>query len=474
MGATAEPWELPEGWAWARLGDLGIWTGGGTPSKSNSEYWENGTIPWVSPKDMKVHVIGETEDTITEAALAESAAKLVSPGSVLMVMRSGILRHSFPVAVTDRPVALNQDLRALTPHEWVLPEYVARFLSRASHAILDACSKDGTTVNSIDTKGLAKFPVPIAPLAEQRRIVARIDELFAEIAEGEAALAEARKGLEVFRRALLKAAVSGDLTLDRREKPQALAANDGGRDGNLATLAAGWKWSTLGELAASVRNGSSVVPRAAQTKFEMLRIAAVRPMKIDPAQIRYLDEHQAKNLGDATVQEGDLLFTRYNGSKELVGVAAVYRDAPRFYPDKLIRVRLREDLSAYADFIAIAVSTGASRKFISSNVKTTAGQQGISGASLKATPIPVPPPEELAEILKRVAQAIGAVEDAGARLGTEASDSTRLRQSTLKAAFEGRLVPQDATDEPAAEVLTRLKQEGGPTHRRQGREKVTA
>ena len=59
------PWGLPEGWVWARLGQLGRWTGGGTPSKANAAFWANGTVPWVSPKDMKVDVIGDTEDFIT-------------------------------------------------------------------------------------------------------------------------------------------------------------------------------------------------------------------------------------------------------------------------------------------------------------------------------------------------------------------------------------------------------------------------
>ena len=188
------PWELPRGWALAKLGDLGKWTGGGTPSKSNSGFWRGGSVPWVSPKDMKTDVIGETEDAITEEAVALSSAKYVPASSVLMVMRSGILRHTFPVAVTDRTVTLNQDLRALTPREGITAAYVAKYLKSASRLVLTDCAKDGTTVNSIEADALERLPIPIAPTNEQRRIVERIDALFAEIANGEAALAEARKG----------------------------------------------------------------------------------------------------------------------------------------------------------------------------------------------------------------------------------------------------------------------------------------
>ncbi|WP_214470874.1 restriction endonuclease subunit S [Mesorhizobium sp. dw_380] len=273
--AVEGPWTLPEGWCWAPLGKLGLWTGGGTPAKANALFWTNGTVPWVSPKDMKVKIIGETEDKITPEAVEGSSAKYVPKGSVLMVMRSGILRHSFPVAITDRIVTLNQDLRALTPLNGISPSYVGYYLTLAVKRVLDDCSKDGTTVNSIEVSALERFSVPLAPLQEQRRIVARIDELFAEIAEGDAAMADARKGLETFRRALLKAAVTGELTEDwrganpvgetghdllARVKSDRAAHDPANRRGSraavtrpldtsaLPTLPEGWIWTTLGEI----------------------------------------------------------------------------------------------------------------------------------------------------------------------------------------------------------------------------------
>ena len=485
------PWELPEGWAWTPLGKLGTWMGGGTPSKANTAFWTNGSVPWVSPKDMKVAVIGETEDKITPNAVEGSSAKYVPAASVLMVMRSGILRHSFPVAVTDRVVTLNQDLRALTPYEGISPDYVARYLALAAKRVLDDCSKDGTTVNSIEVSALEKLQVPLAPLGEQRRIVARVDALFAEIAEGEAALEAARKGLDTFRRALLKAAVTGELTKDWREKnPVTETGHDllariradrtakgqakgrgkraphpelvEGRAPPLDTAAlpelpGGWAWGTLGEIADSVRNGTSAAPRAEANANEILRISAVRPLWVDESQIRYLDAEQATAASDATVQKGDLLFTRYNGSADLVGVGAIYRGKKRFYPDKIIRVRLHDVLSNHLGFVELAVNCSAGRKHIAANIKTTAGQQGLSGESLKETPIPIPPPTEAAEILRRVSEALAASADTLAMLDAEAADAARLKQSILKSAFEGRLVPQDPADEPASATLARLK-----------------
>jgi type I restriction enzyme S subunit len=153
------------------------------------------------------------------------------------------------------------------------------------------------------------------------------------------------------------------------------------------------------------------------------------------------------------VQPGDILFTRYNGSSDLVGVGAIYAGAPRYYPDKLIRVRLWPELSDLANYIELAVNTWASRKHISRHIKTTAGQQGISGESIKQTPIPLPPLAEAKEIM---AVLEGAQDNINGDLSVGINSAIALRKSVLKAAFEGRLVEQDGADEPAEVLLTRL------------------
>ena len=90
------PYELPEGWEWASLSEIGEWTGGGTPSKRVPSYWSGGSIPWVSPKDMKASKILDSEDKITELAVENSSTKLISAGALLFVVRSGILRRMLP------------------------------------------------------------------------------------------------------------------------------------------------------------------------------------------------------------------------------------------------------------------------------------------------------------------------------------------------------------------------------------------
>lgn len=478
------PWPLPEGWCWVALGPLGTWMGGGTPSKANTTFWTNGTIPWVSPKDMKVAVIGETEDKITAAAVEGSSAKYVPEGSVLMVMRSGILRHSFPVAVTDRIVTLNQDLRALTPYKGVNPDYVARYLALAKNRVLNDCSKDGTTVNSVEVSALERVPVPLAPVAEQRRIVARVDALFAEIAEGEAALAEARKGLSAFRRALLKAAVTGELTKDwRAANPitetglDLLACIASGRAGKrtpatrgrraanarlldtsiLPPLPAGWAWATVNEVKVSdQRNGISISGSPSPPGVKAMRLDALTARGLNLNAVRYIPLPKDR-IQNYRVNNGDLLISRANGSPEFVGRAVYVVDIGEtvVFPDTIIRYPLGMD-QQIGWWIELTWNSPFGRSQIRRLAKTTAGILKISQEDIAQIALPIPPRAEVAEILRRVSDALTAVDDTLAMLDAEAADAARLKQSILKAAFEGQLEPQDPADEPASVLLARL------------------
>src|SRR5258708_7976181 len=322
------PWALPEGWCWGVLGALGTWTGGGTPSKANATFWTNGTVPWVSQKDMKVAVIGETEDKVTAAAVEGSSAKYVPEGSVLMVMRSGILKHSFPVAITDRVVTLNQDLRALTPLAGISPNYIARYLALAANRVLEECSKDGTTVDSIEVAALERLQVPLAPLAEQRRIVAQVDALFAEIGEGMAALAAARKGLATFRPALLKAAVSGELTKDWRAEnaisetgldilnrlrkchPNASPTRAGWRPkSELPILPENWTWCAIEE-AGEVQLGRQRAPQHhdGDNMRPYLRVANVLENRLDLSDVKWMNFTPAE-FKTFALRPADILLT---------------------------------------------------------------------------------------------------------------------------------------------------------------------
>jgi type I restriction enzyme S subunit len=169
LGAVPVHWEI------RRLRHFASFSGGGTPSRDNLAFW-NGNIPWVSPKDMKTEVISVTEESITQEALEGSAALLRPQGELLMVVRSGILKHTIPVAINSVPVALNQDMRALHFDPKVCaPKFMLRWVQGLNdHLLLEWC-KQGATVESIEHSYLVDTSVPLPPLDEQISITRFLD-----------------------------------------------------------------------------------------------------------------------------------------------------------------------------------------------------------------------------------------------------------------------------------------------------------
>lgn len=169
------PWlgDIPQHWEVRKLKYQVSFRGGGTPSKGNPVYW-NGAIPWVSPKDMKSEVIRDAQDHITQRAVAESSTSLVPAGSLLMVVRSGILRRTIPVALCSREVAINQDMKALTGTGQLAMDYFVSLIHGCEKLLLQIWTKQGATVESIEHQYLANTKVPIPPREEQQQIVSRI------------------------------------------------------------------------------------------------------------------------------------------------------------------------------------------------------------------------------------------------------------------------------------------------------------
>jgi type I restriction enzyme S subunit len=162
--------DLPSDWEYTSIGECGLWKGGGTPSKSKSEFWNNGTIPWASSQDISNGDLSTTTYTITKEALYGSTTNLIPSNSVIVVMRSGILRHSFPVMKNTIEITINQDLKALIPYESVYYDYVYHQLRLNEKRILNDCSKTGTTVESIEFNSLKLFCIPLPPKYEQIKI----------------------------------------------------------------------------------------------------------------------------------------------------------------------------------------------------------------------------------------------------------------------------------------------------------------
>lgn len=207
MSTTA----LPSSWSFKTLGELFDFKGGGTPSKKNSAYW-GGDIPWASVKDIKEKYLSKTIDSITREGLAGSAANLAEQGDLVLITRI----YPGKAAIASRTIAINQDCKVARPRagvdaHWAYYLFLANereFIKRSS----------GTTVLGISLNDVKEISVPVPPLKDQKRIVAKIDELFSELDNGIAALKTTHEQLKVYRQAILKHAFEGKLTAQWREE----------------------------------------------------------------------------------------------------------------------------------------------------------------------------------------------------------------------------------------------------------------
>jgi len=168
---------LPENWESVRLGDLIISIiGGGTPSKNKTEYW-GGNIPWASVKDLrKEKYLEKTIDYISEMGLEKSSTNLIPKGNVIICTRMGLGK----IALNRIDVAINQDLKAIELPEELNQDYFYNFY------LTQNIVGNGVTVSGIRQSELLNFIVPLPPLEEQKRIVAKVDQLMAHCDQLEA------------------------------------------------------------------------------------------------------------------------------------------------------------------------------------------------------------------------------------------------------------------------------------------------
>jgi type I restriction enzyme S subunit len=416
---------------------LGRWYGGGTPSKRIPAFWQNGTLPWVSPKDMKVDVIQDSEDHITEAALSASTTNLIDSGSVLVVTRSGILQHTLPVAITSRPVTINQDLKALIPYTGVVSEYVAWGLRANARRILRDCSKAGTTVQSVETTQLMRFVLPIPPTAEQKRIVAAIEEQVSRLDAGMAALERVRRNLRRMRAAVLEAAA----TLPH---------------GDLMPLSA-----LVGDARTGLDRGRAQ-QRSGPPGHGYIKMGDVQDGTIDLTHLAYVDATD-EEVDRYELFDGDILFNNRN-SHELVGKSGIVR-SPKpgtVYNNNLVRVRVSDKI--LPEFLALQMSAQTLRRQLDRMKSATTNVAAIYTRDLMKLSVSVPPIEVQRVAIARATGLLDDIHQITKAVSVSARRNQTLRSSILAAAFSGTLIPQDPSDEPASFLLERIAAERAPSN----------
>ncbi len=488
---------LPESWSVATLNDIAEPFGGSTPSKSDASFWTDGTVPWVSPKDMKVFDLRGSEDLVSEKALARLS--LIPEGSILVVVRSGILSRILPVAINHLPVTINQDMRAFVPAPEISTRFIAWQLLANQREILGKCSKDGTTVASIEAVALASFPFALPPAAEQHRIVAKIEELFSELDQGVASLKTAREQLKVYRQSLLKNAFEGKLTAawraahaDRLETAAALqqriarerqaryqqqfadwqtAGQSGPRPkppkplppltaeelAELPELPAGWGWFKLVGVS-DVSGGLTKNQKREQLSATRpyLRVANVYANRLELDEVHSIGVTDSE-LERVALEKGDLLIVEGNGSIDQIGRVALWLGQISGCVHQNHIIKARPLKLATSKFLLYFLMSELGRKFIVRAASSTSGLHTLSISKVEGLFVPLCSGNEQAEVIAELESKLSEAEQLDQTLATALQQADALRQSILKKAFCGQLVKQDENDEPATALLERIR-----------------
>ena len=167
-----DPVSNPMNWPMESLTDVCHCYSGGTPSKSNPEYWQ-GDLPWFSAKDLKADDLFDSQDHISETVPKTTSLKLLPADTVAIVVRGMILEHTFPVSVLRVPATINQDLKALLPRKPIETQFLACCLRAQRDFILEKVSEAGHGTKRLDTLGLQEIRVPQVPDSLQKVFVAR-------------------------------------------------------------------------------------------------------------------------------------------------------------------------------------------------------------------------------------------------------------------------------------------------------------
>lgn len=218
------PWlgQVPEHWEVIPLGFLMIMSGGLTPSMANAEYWE-GDIPWVTPKDMKRPRISDSLDHVTQKALDETAISLITVDAVLIVVRGMILAHSFPTAVNDTPVTVNQDMKALRVGEKLEVEYLFWALTGFAKVFSALAQESAHGTRKMETETIKKFSFPVPPRNEQKALVDHLEEQLQQLDSLGLATESTIHRLTEYRTALITAATTGKIDVRNVKIPEPVA-----------------------------------------------------------------------------------------------------------------------------------------------------------------------------------------------------------------------------------------------------------
>src|SRR5438552_1902950 len=384
------------------LQEVGEIVTGSTPPKAQTHLY-GGSFPLVKPGELLNCVVSTADDKLTDAGA--TVADVAPEGSVLV----SCIGNLGKVGLAARPVAFNQQINAIIPHDksssrWLFyavqaPSFRAQLNSVAS----------ATTISIVNKGKFSKLRIPWAPADEQQRIVAEIEKQFTRLDAGVASLKRVQTALKRYRASVLKAACEGE-----------------------------WESATLGSLSLQSSYGTSVKCSYQSPGIPVLRIPNIQNGRIDLTDLKF--STSAVDLDDEnTLKPNDFLIVRTNGSKDLIGRGAVVLsefNRPHFFASYLIRFRIRDRDTA--KWLSTVWNSENLRKQILAIAATSVGQYNVNQTNLSKIPIPMPPVEQRMRIVAEVERRLSVIKELEAVTSTELQRSHRLRQSILNRAFTER------------------------------------
>ena len=466
--------DTPSGWDCSDLGSLTRnFDGRRIPLKAEDRAAKRGPFPYYGASG----VIDSVNDYLFD-------------GTFLLITEDGnLLSKGNPIAFeASGKFWVNNHAHVVQSHGDIPLGYLKAY---ANHFNLEGYVT-GTTRPKLTQAALNGIPIPVAPLAEQRRIVAEIETQFTRLDASVAALRRAQANLKRYRASVLKAACEGRLVpteaelarsegrdfqsagvllegilAERRvrwesqEKRRGKYKEPSAPDASaLPELPEGWVWATVSQLLARSEYGTSVKCSYEAEGLPVLRIPNIVAGEIDLTDVKYATRPLPVD-SDTTLAKGDVLMCRTNGSVSLVGKTAVVSlrfESYHSFASYLLRFRLIEAETMPMWFHLYATGQ-LGRAFIERHAASSAGQNNVSLSLIHTMPIPLPPLAEQRRIVAEVERRLSVVQQAEVTVEASLARAERLRQSILKQAFSGKLVPQDPDDEPASALLERIRAE---------------
>lgn len=456
QGATNSTSEarVPEGWALARLQTVCSKIVDGT-HHSPRDQRQSGRYRYITAKNIKSWGIDLSDVTFLPETTHRSIFRRCDPekGDVLYI-KDGATTGVATVNELDEQFSLLSSVALLKPRRDIVdPYYLKWYLNSPSGYDNMTGQMTGSAIKRLTLHLISNSVIPLAPLREQRRIVANAEDLLARVNAARERLARVPEILNRFRQAVLAAACSGRLTEDRQhEKPEfGLAKKHPARHSvarsieGMYDLPDSWTWVHAGDAYADAGYGTSIkCEREPLGGVPVLRVPNIARGRLDLSDLKYAPK-AAVDSSSLLVRAGDLLVCRTNGSLDLVGKAAVVPPLPERYSFASYLIRLRLDaVTLLPEYFHAFLSGPVGRDQIQEKARTTAGQFNLNLDILRNLAIPLPPVVEQRQIVRRVEVLFKLADTIARRVAGAIARADRLTQAILAKAFRGELVPTEA------------------------------